>query len=206
MPLITTQCRTVVVGGHARNVGKTSLVVDLIRSFPEANWTAIKITHHGHVVNSGDDKSVGPSLDPKPFSLDEEHDRSGSTDTSRYLVAGAARSLLLRTKQGRLGDAIPTLVTTIEQAKYAILESNAVLEFLSPSLYLVVLNPGQDDFKDSARTALNRADAFILRSPLIGSSWQNASSQIVEKKPHFLQPLGEPLAVSVSAFVRRHLF
>jgi molybdopterin-guanine dinucleotide biosynthesis protein len=38
----------VVVGGHSRNLGKTSLVAGLIRKFRERNWTALKITQYGH--------------------------------------------------------------------------------------------------------------------------------------------------------------
>ena len=50
--------RLLVVGGHTRNIGKTALVVDLIRAFPEAAWTAVKITQYGHGVCSisGEDR------------------------------------------------------------------------------------------------------------------------------------------------------
>jgi hypothetical protein len=35
---------TVVVGGHSRNIGKTSVMAGLIRALPEYHWTAFKIT------------------------------------------------------------------------------------------------------------------------------------------------------------------
>ncbi len=38
----------VVVGGHTRNVGKTSVVEGLIRALPEMRWTAFKVTQFGH--------------------------------------------------------------------------------------------------------------------------------------------------------------
>ena len=38
----------VVVGGQSRNVGKTSLVANLIKAVPERRWTAVKITQHEH--------------------------------------------------------------------------------------------------------------------------------------------------------------
>ena len=38
----------VVVGGHSRSVGKTSVVASLIARLPERNWTACKITQFGH--------------------------------------------------------------------------------------------------------------------------------------------------------------
>jgi hypothetical protein len=56
----------VVVGGHSRNVGKTSVICGIIRALPTWNWTAIKITPHAHAVRE-----------------------------DRFLAAGAARSFLL---------------------------------------------------------------------------------------------------------------
>src|SRR6266436_5467605 len=38
----------VVVGGHTRNIGKTSVVAGLIAALPERHWTAFKVTQFGH--------------------------------------------------------------------------------------------------------------------------------------------------------------
>ena len=40
----------VVVGGHSRNIGKTSVVAGLIRRLKHLNWTALKITQYGNGV------------------------------------------------------------------------------------------------------------------------------------------------------------
>ncbi len=45
---------TVVVGGNARNVGKTTLICAIIAAFPQLNWQALKITPHEHLSASGD--------------------------------------------------------------------------------------------------------------------------------------------------------
>ena len=42
----------VVVGGHSRNVGKTSVVAGLIAAMPERAWLAVKITQYGHGICS----------------------------------------------------------------------------------------------------------------------------------------------------------
>jgi len=42
----------VVVGGHSRSVGKTSVVAGLIAALPEYAWNAMKITQFGHGVCS----------------------------------------------------------------------------------------------------------------------------------------------------------
>ena len=38
----------VVIGGHSRSVGKTSVVAGLIAALPEYSWHAMKITQFGH--------------------------------------------------------------------------------------------------------------------------------------------------------------
>jgi hypothetical protein len=58
----------VAVGGHSRNIGKTSVVASLIRALPQWNWTAMKITQFGHGVCSVSGKGCDCSLAP-------EHDR-----------------------------------------------------------------------------------------------------------------------------------
>ena len=40
----------IVIGGHSRNVGKTSVVAGLIAATPQLNWTAFKITQYGHGI------------------------------------------------------------------------------------------------------------------------------------------------------------
>ncbi|MCU1309890.1 MAG: hypothetical protein JWO20_1015, partial [Candidatus Angelobacter sp.] len=42
----------IVVGGHSRDVGKTSMVAGLIAGLRDYQWTAAKITQFGHGVCS----------------------------------------------------------------------------------------------------------------------------------------------------------
>ena len=51
---ILTTMSLIVIGGHSRSVGKTSVVAGLIAALPEYNWTAMKITQHGHGICSAD--------------------------------------------------------------------------------------------------------------------------------------------------------
>lgn len=206
MPSIPRSANILVVGGHTRSVGKTSLVVDLIRAFPEAGWTAVKITQYGHGVCSVNGENCGCAPGEHTVALDEERDRSERTDTSRFLVAGAARSLWLRAKQGRLAEALPLLGPELTGAGNVILESNTVLQFLRPVLYLVVLDPRQADFKPSARKALDRADALVLRSPIAGGAWHDVSPRLFEGKDAFVQGLGEVLPGALREFVRNRFF
>jgi hypothetical protein len=165
----------VVIGGHSRSVGKTSVVAGLISALPEFAWTALKITQYGHGVCSANGAPCDCATSDHSWAISEEHDRSGESDTSRFLVAGAARALWVRTEQGRLAEAMPALRERIANAGNVIIESNSVLKFLPPDLYLTVLDPATADFKNSAREFLDRADAVILHASSGDAAWQQVS-------------------------------
>lgn len=81
-----------VVGGHSRNIGKTSVAEGLIRRFRQKKWTALKITRYGHGVCSHAGEACGCETEPEhPFALSEEY-VAGPTDSGRFHAAGAERS------------------------------------------------------------------------------------------------------------------
>src|SRR5262245_58300936 len=130
----------IVVGGHSRNLGKTSLVAGLIRRFRDRNWTALKITQYGHNVCENHDTQCGCEANPgEPFALTEEFE-PGTTDSGRFLAAGAARSLWLRTPAGQLALAAPAIRRILDRHSNVIIESNSVLEVVRPDLFLMMLD------------------------------------------------------------------
>src|SRR5450432_2815023 len=183
MPLI-------VIGGHSRNVGKTSVVAGLIAALPEHNWTAMKITQYGHGVCSLNGQSCHCATDDHTWAISEEKDRSGESDTSRFLIAGAARVWWVRTEQGRLAEAMPTIRRRLAESKNVILESNSILKFVRPDLYLTVLDPATADFKRSAQEFLDLADAVIVHAPKQNTdsskaAWTGISLKGVVDRPIF---------------------
>jgi molybdopterin-guanine dinucleotide biosynthesis protein len=156
----------VVVGGQTKNAGKTSVVAGLIRAMPEMRWTAFKITQHRHQqehgVCLGDGEPLEYETAERTITVNEERDGATGTDSARYLEAGAVRSFWVRTQQGALGEAMPWIREELARAENALIESNSILQFLQPDLYLSVLDPGVADFKDSARYFLDRADAVLV--------------------------------------------
>jgi CelD/BcsL family acetyltransferase involved in cellulose biosynthesis len=132
----------VVIGGHSRSVGKTSVVAGLLFGLRELEWTAVKITQYGHGVCSANGAPCDCATADHAWAISEERNCDGESDTSRFLLAGAARALWVRTEQGRLAEAMPALRKRLEQARNVIMESNSVLKFIRPDLYLTVLDPG----------------------------------------------------------------
>lgn len=196
----------IVIGGHSRNIGKTSVVAGLIAALPERQWTAIKITQYGHGVCSVNGESCGCGVDEHTMAISEERDRSDESDTSRFLVAGAARALWVRTKQGYLAEAMPELRKRIAGAGNVIMESNSVLRFLRPDLYLTVLDYETADFKNSARDYLDQADAVILHaSEKAAPEWENVSLKLVRSKPIFRVTPPQYVTAEIVEFVKQAL-
>jgi len=174
----------VVIGGHSRSVGKTSVVAGLIAALPEHEWTAVKITQYGHGICSANGEACDCATLDRCWAILEEQDRSGESDTSRFLVAGARRALWVRTEQGRLDEAMPALRQKMAAAGNVIMESNSVLKFLQPDLYLTVLDPATADFKKSAREFLDQASAVILHGGN-GTAWRELSLNALGERPVF---------------------
>ncbi len=175
----------VVIGGHSRSVGKTSVVAGLISAVPQFDWTAVKITQYGHGICSANGEVCDCATGDHSWSISEERDRSGESDTSRFLAAGAARVFWVRTEQGRLAEAMPTLRNRLRAASNVIIESNSVLKFVRPDLYLTVLDPGTADFKKSAQEFLDRVDAVILHQSADTSVWESVSLKPIQGRPIF---------------------
>jgi hypothetical protein len=174
-----------VVGGHTRNIGKTSVICSLIRSTPQLGWTAVKITQYGHGVCSKDGEACECALPDHPFALQQELDPAASTDTSRFLAAGAHRSYWARTAAGNLGEAMPALRRLWQSSQNAIVESNSILQFVKPDLYLTVLDFAVADFKESSRRYLDRADAVIAVSAA-RPAWRDVAERLWRNKPLFM--------------------
>ena len=197
----------VVIGGHSRSVGKTSVVAGLISALREHDWTAVKITQYGHGVCSAKGAPCDCATDDHSWAISEEKDRTGESDTSRFLLAGAARALWVRTEQGRLAEAMPALRKRIESAHNVMVESNSVLKFVRPDLYMTVLDPSTEDFKNSAREFLDRAGAVILHdvSKAGQSAWQGVSLKPVAKRPVFRITPPPYVTAEIVEFVRSSL-
>jgi hypothetical protein len=206
MTVVDKRWRVIVIGGHTRSIGKTQLVCDVIACFPEANWIAGKITQYGHGFCVKKGKHCDCAPDEHICAISWENGSSPRSDSGRFLAAGAKKSFWLRTKQGYLAEGIPLLRAALQQCEREmefgpanlILESNTFLDFVTPSLYLMVLDPAKADFKTSARQLLDRASAFVWRRAMptknaAKADWAVDPAILLSGKPGFLQPEGEPL-------------
>lgn len=174
-----------VVGGHASGVGKTAVAAGLIRALPGYNWTALKISHH--------------AAPPAPWLLEEER-QPGPRDTGRYLAAGARRAFWLRVQPGCLQQALPAIGEI--RAHHTLIESNAIVEYLVPDLYLVVLDFACRELKRSARRHLHRADAFVVIDRGLDAPPWEIPREIWEARPRFYASPPDYAPAALVEFVR----
>jgi len=195
-----------VVGGHTRNIGKTSVVAGLIAALPARRWTAIKITQFGHGVCSANGEPCDCETADHTIAISEERERASGTDSSRYLAAGAARSFWVRTRQGQLSEAMPRLRALLAASENVIVESNSVLRFLRPDVSLSVLDPAVEDFKASALRYLDRVDALVVPAGAVfAEGWGGVSLRTIERKPRFEFVAPEYCTAELAAFVEERL-
>ena len=216
----------IVVGGHTRNIGKTQLVCDVIAAFPGTRWIAGKITQYGHGVCAQNGENCDCAPEEHVCAIEWETTAASGTDSARFLAAGAKKSFWLRTKQGYLAEGMPLLREALAEAmkelsaedvsdgprenSAVIIESNSLMQFMKPSLYLAVVDPARDDFKESARAALDRADAIVLRGAVeenaAGSPpWMKLPAKLLREKPSVMQREGEALPEPLVVLVERML-
>lgn len=197
---------TVVVGGHSRNIGKTSVMAELIRRVRPPQWAAVKITQYGHGICSIKGEPCGCDPGEHGFLLTEERERTGRGDTHRFLRAGARRSLWLRAREGQLHRGLPALLRALRGEEWVMMESNSILAHINPALYLFVLDSSQSDFKTSARKYLERADALVAMGPASsGQPWAGIDAEAFGRKPAFHLARPNELSDELIDFVRRHL-
>jgi hypothetical protein len=198
--------QSIVIGGHARNIGKTSVMCGLLRSLRHLDWAAVKITQYGHGICSLDGHECACAPDEHAFVLSEETDPAGRGDTSRFLAAGARRSLWLRVREGQLALAFPLLAKALQGEERVMMESNCVLQFVEPLLYLVVLNSSNCEFKSSARRFLGRASALVSVGPQFhADAWPGIDPREFRGQPLFSVSPSEYFSLDLGHFVSTHL-
>ena len=180
--------KLVVVGGHSRNIGKTSVAAGLIAGLRDLEWTALKITQFGHGVCSSDGEPCDcePTDLDHPYAIEREEAADGKTDTARFLRAGAHEAYWVRTRVGELEAVIPAIRKLLAGRRNVLMESNSILDHLMPDLYLPVVDFAVEDFKASSRYFFDRADAVVVRDrPEVDAGWEGVDVAVLSERPTF---------------------
>jgi molybdopterin-guanine dinucleotide biosynthesis protein len=154
----------VAVSGFSSNVGKTTLVCELLRMLP--GWEAIKLTR-GHYRSCGRDPAGCCVSD---LLRDEPVVRSGrdsnyqiGKDTARFWDAGASNVHWVIVKDGQVAQGLNEALNRVE-ADGVIVEGNSFLEYVTADLAIMCARSEGGTIKGSARKAFARSDLLYLSS------------------------------------------
>ncbi|HWC17768.1 MAG TPA: hypothetical protein VG498_12180 [Terriglobales bacterium] len=148
----------IVVSGQAKDVGKTTLICNILRRFAQFKWAAVKISSHLHSPANTKRLASGSG-----WNIFEEVSANNDSDTGRFLQAGSLISILVSTEAQALAEACSWLLPHVRKLENAIIESSTGARLLDPDLSLLIVDPGRLEFKASAREQLPRIDALIVR-------------------------------------------
>lgn len=150
------------VGGLTSDVGKTTLVCELLRAFP--GWEAIKTTR-GHYRSCGKDPAACCVSD---LLGDEAVIRSGRAetytvgkDTGMYWDSGASNVHWMIATDQQVGEGIRRALERVN-APGVFIEGNSFSEHVEPQFFIMVARPDLQKIKTTARRALPRVSAFYF--------------------------------------------
>ena len=152
----------VAISGFSSNVGKTTLVCELLRQLP--GWEAIKLTR-GHYRSCGRDPAgccVSDLLRDKPvIRSGREANYEVGKDTGRFWDAGAANVHWVIVKDDQVSQGIIEALSRVG-AEGVIIEGNSFLEYVKADLSIMCARSEGGKIKPSARRALARSDFLYL--------------------------------------------
>jgi hypothetical protein len=152
----------VAISGFSSEVGKTTLMCDLLRAFPL--WEAIKVTR-GHYRSCGKDPNaccVSDLLSDEPvIRSGREQNYALGKDTGRYWDAGATNVHWVIVTDAQVDQGIKQAVAQVS-APGVFIEGNGILEFIKADFVLMVSRASGGKIKGSARRALSHSSAIYL--------------------------------------------
>ena len=154
------------VGGLTSNVGKTTLMCELLRAFP--GWEAIKTTR-GHYRSCGKDAAaccVSHLLAEEPLVRSGKADTyEPGKDTARYWDAGASNVHWLIATEAQIEKGINEALTRV-RSEGVFVEGNSFSQFVRTDYFVMVKRAGHDSIKRSARVAMPRVSSVFVFDPV----------------------------------------
>src|SRR6266508_2297577 len=166
----------VAVSGFSSNVGKTTLVCELLQRLP--GWEAIKLTR-GHYRSCGRDPAgccVSDLLREQPvIRSGREANYEVGKDTGRFWDAGAANVHWVIVKDDQVESGINQALACV-QSDGVIVEGNSLLDYVTPDLAIMCARSDGGKVKASARRALKRSDLVYLSSLMLLPHEENSKN------------------------------
>lgn len=153
----------ILVGGTARNTGKSALVTRLISEYSKQGDViaakVITVRNHGDTCPRGG-RGCGICAGLQDIYDIREEDGNGNKDTMLFRKAGAQRVYLVRAYHEGLFAAAAELLRRVKPGEKLVCESNSLRTVVKPGLFYMILDNLQD-IKPSAKEVLAKADYLL---------------------------------------------
>ena len=137
--------KMLLVGSDQRKSGKTTLVCELIKKVSiNHDLVAIKVTmlsENGPNSNHKNTADRDCCLRERGYCIVEDNESCGQNDTSRFLAAGARRSLWLQVFKKHLLEGFETVLKEIGKDAVIICESTSLRKIVEPGIFIMMV-PG----------------------------------------------------------------
>jgi hypothetical protein len=155
-------CTKVAIAGVSSEVGKTTLLCELLREFP--GWEAIKMTR-GHYRSCGKDPHsccVSHLLGDEPLIKSGfQQTYASDKDTGRYWDAGAANVHWVVVTDDQVERGIQLAFERIK-APGVLIEGNSFLRFVDVDFTVLVASDLSEKIKGSTRWAIQKTSALYV--------------------------------------------
>ena len=150
------------VGGFTSEVGKTTLLCNLLEMFP--GWEAIKTTR-GHYRSCGKDPQaccVSHLLQEKPLIKSGKLDTyEPGKDTGRYWESGAANVHWVIATDDQLEEGIKGALARVT-SEGVFIEGNSFSSYVEPDFFVMVARADLPQIKRTARNVMDQVSAVYL--------------------------------------------
>jgi hypothetical protein len=127
----------IIIGGSSRNVGKTTLAINLIKKYAGSEKiTGLKVTS----IRQGEERYHGSHLVPdlQSFRILEETSIDSMKDTAKMLAAGAERVFYIETPDSQINMAVSTFLSTKNTGGPIVCESRNLRIAVIPGLFVLL--------------------------------------------------------------------
>ena len=150
------------ISGFSSNVGKTTLMCEMLERFK--GWEAIKISR-GHYRSCGKDPQaccISPLLGERPQILSGVQETCVERkDTGRYWEAGASNVHWLICTNEQLEEGAHLALSKV-QTQGVFIEGTSFLKFIPADYSIMVVNPSRDEIKSSALRFADKMNAYFV--------------------------------------------
>ena len=173
------------VGGFTSNVGKTTLMCELLKAFP--GWEAIKTTR-GHYRSCGKDSEaccVSHLLNHEPLVRSGRDDTYElGKDTGRYWDAGASNVHWLIATDNQIDQGIREALSRV-RSEGVFVEGNSFSQFVETDYFVMVKSAGSDSIKKSAKAIVSNVESVYLSEFGSTASDNDKPENLINDRPPF---------------------